>query len=305
MRKTPLIVLLLAFALLLAACASTEDETTTTTAAAAEETTTTAAAEETTTTAAAEETTTTTEADAMADWPEEVIYGFIPSERQEKLADTVQPYMDYLTETIGCPTFTGVVTADYNGLVVAMGAGNADLGAFGPFGYVQAKELYSTIEVLIQSIRFGSDLYHGQWFTNDPSICADDPVPGTALINQGGEWQSLGLNVLVVGCVPILVTQALLRLAQRRLPHNFFVYVYINGFLAAGLSTLAVSLLGALLMLMVDGGSSEWLSYQYYPYFPLIFFSEAFVNGMIMTALVALRPGWVSSFDDNLYINNK
>ena len=126
-----------------------------------------------------------------------------------------------------------------------------------------------------------------------------------SLINQGGEWQSLGLNVLVVGCVPILVTQALLRLAQRRLPHNFFIYVYINGFLAAGLSTLAVSLLGALLMLIVDGGSSEWLSYQYYPYFPLIFFSEAFVNGMIMTALVALRPGWVSSFDDNLYINNK
>ena len=126
-----------------------------------------------------------------------------------------------------------------------------------------------------------------------------------SLINQGGDWQGLGLNVLVVGCVPILVTQVLLRLAQRRLPHNFFVYVYINGFLAAGLSTLAVGLLGALLMLMVDGGNSEWLSYQYYPYFPLIFFSEAFVNGMIMTALVALRPGWVSSFDDNLYINNK
>jgi uncharacterized membrane protein len=126
-----------------------------------------------------------------------------------------------------------------------------------------------------------------------------------SLINQGGDWQGLGLNVLVVGWVPILVTQALLRLAQRRLPHNFFVYVYINGFLAAGLSTLAVGLLGALLMLMVDGGNSEWLSYQYYPYFPLIFFSEAFVNGMIMTALVALRPGWVSSFDDNLYINNK
>ena len=65
----------------------------------------------------------------MADWPEEVIYGFIPSERQEKLADTVQPYMDYLTETIGGPTFTGVVTADYNGLVVAMGAGRASWSA--------------------------------------------------------------------------------------------------------------------------------------------------------------------------------
>jgi phosphonate transport system substrate-binding protein len=178
MRKSPLIVLLLAFAMLIAACASTGDDTTTT-AAAAEETTTTAAgaAEETATTAAAEETTTTA-ADATADWPEEILYGFIPSERQEKLADTVQPYMDYLTEVIGGPTFTGVITADYNGLVVAMGAGNADLGAFGPFGYVQAKEQYPTIDVLIQSIRFGSDLYHGQWFTNDPSICEEDPVVG-------------------------------------------------------------------------------------------------------------------------------
>lgn len=125
------------------------------------------------------------------------------------------------------------------------------------------------------------------------------------LINQGGGWQGLGLNVLVVGCVPILLTQMLLRFAQRRLPHNFFVYIYVNGFLAAGLSTLAVGLVGALLVLIADARSTEWLNYQYYPFFPLIFFSEAFMNGMIMTALVALRPGWVISFDDSLYISNK
>ena len=119
-----------------------------------------------------------------ADWPEEILFGFIPSERQEKLADTVQPYMDYLTAELG-PTFTGLITADYNGLVVAMGAGNADLGAFGPFGYVQASEQYEDIEVLIQSIRFGSDFYHGQWFTNDPSICEDEPVVGAYEIVDG------------------------------------------------------------------------------------------------------------------------
>jgi uncharacterized membrane protein len=126
-----------------------------------------------------------------------------------------------------------------------------------------------------------------------------------SLINQGGGWEALGLNVLVSGCVPILVTQALLHMARRRLPHNFFVYIYVNGFLAAGLSTLAVGLLGAFAVWIADNASSEWLSYQYYPFFPLIFFSEAFVNGMIMTALVALKPGWVSSFDDNLYLKNK
>jgi len=141
--------------LVLAACASTAETTTTTEAPAAA----------------------TTAPDPKADWPETILFGFIPSEKQEKLADTVQPYMDYLSEQLGI-TFEGVITADYNGLVVAMGAGNADLGAFGPFGYVQAKEQYPSIEVLIQSIRFGSDLYHGQWFTNDPSICEEPPVIG-------------------------------------------------------------------------------------------------------------------------------
>jgi uncharacterized membrane protein len=97
----------------------------------------------------------------------------------------------------------------------------------------------------------------------------------------------------------------LLRLARRRLPYNFFIYVYINGFLAAGLSILAASLLGALIMFSVDAASGEWLGYQFLPYLPLIFFAEAIINGMIMTAMVALRPGWVASFDDNLYLKNK
>jgi phosphonate transport system substrate-binding protein len=176
LRRRSLVTLLIAFSMILAACASTGSDDTTTSAA----TETTVAAATETTVAAATETTVaaaTTTADPKADWPEEILFGFIPSERQEKLADTVQPYMDYLTENIGI-TFTGVITADYNGLVVAMGAGNADLGAFGPFGYVQAKEQYPDMGVLIQSIRFGSDLYHGQWFTNDPSICEDEPVVG-------------------------------------------------------------------------------------------------------------------------------
>jgi len=166
MRKRNIVSLVIALMLVMAACASTGSDETTTTAAES-------GGDETTTTAAE----TTTTVDPKADWPETILFGFIPSEKQEKLADTVQPYMDYLTEQIGI-TFEGIITADYNGLVVAMGAGNADLGAFGPFGYVQAQEQYPDISVLIQSIRFGSDLYHGQWFTNDASICEEEPVVG-------------------------------------------------------------------------------------------------------------------------------
>jgi uncharacterized membrane protein len=118
-------------------------------------------------------------------------------------------------------------------------------------------------------------------------------------------WLTVGLNSLVMGCIPVLLTEILLRVSQRRLPHNFFVYVYINGFLAAGLSLLAATLCAASLMWLVDPGSADWIAYQVIPYLPLVFFSEAIVTGMIMSVMVALRPQWVASFDDKLYINNK
>ena len=66
-----------------------------------------------------------------------------------------------------------------------MGTGGADLGAFGPVGYVQAQALYDNIGVLMQSIRFGSALYHGQWMTNDASICNEPPTV-SALVNVNG-----------------------------------------------------------------------------------------------------------------------
>jgi uncharacterized membrane protein len=130
-------------------------------------------------------------------------------------------------------------------------------------------------------------------------------VSSGSIISQQGAWISLGANALVMGCVPVLVTELLLRVAQRRLPHNFFIYVYINGFLAAGLSMVAAGLVGALLMLLADPGNSGWLADQYLPYLPLLFLSEALVNGMVMSGMVALRPGWVQSFDDTLYLDGK
>lgn len=188
MKKRNVVALLAVFVLVLSACADTgSDDTTTTTAA--------PVADDTTTTTAAPADTTTTTADPKADWPEKLVYGFIPSDNAETLTDTIQPYMDYLTTELGVEV-EGVVTPDYNGLVVALGAGQADLGAFGPLGYVQAAEQYPTIEVLIQSIRFGSATYHGQWFTNDPSICDEPPVVG-ALQNGAGGLELVGGNEVV------------------------------------------------------------------------------------------------------------
>lgn len=120
------------------------------------------------------------------DWPESIVFGFVPSQEQESLQDDIQPFIDVLEEGLGIDV-EGVVTTDYTGLITAMGSGTADVGAFGPFGYVLGKGNFGNIEALIQSVRFGSATYHGQWFTNDPTICAEPPVAGTALENQDGE----------------------------------------------------------------------------------------------------------------------
>jgi len=170
MKRRALWALLAVFALVVAACGDGDAADTTEAAPATTE----APAAGTTTEASAA---TTTTIDPKADWPESIIFGFVPSQEQEQLSDDIQPFVDVLTEALGIEV-EGVVTTDYTGLVTAMGTGQADFGAFGPFGYVLAEQQFSNLEVLIQSIRRGAATYHGQWFTNDASLCDSDPAPG-------------------------------------------------------------------------------------------------------------------------------
>ena len=168
---------LLALTLVTAACGGDDD-----TADSAPETTAADSAPETTAAEPAPETTMGDE-NMHPDWPEKLVFGFVPSQEQETLQDDIQPFIEVLQEGLGIEV-EGVVTTDYTGLVTAMGADQADLGAFGPFGYVLGKDNFGNIEALIQSIRFGSATYHGQWMTNDDSICDEPPVEGTALENS-------------------------------------------------------------------------------------------------------------------------
>jgi phosphonate transport system substrate-binding protein len=147
---------------------------------------------ETTTTEAAE--TTTTEAmeeDPRADWPERLVFGFVPSQEVAELQDDVDTFASVLSDALGIEV-EGIVTTDYTGLGVALGTGQADLGAFGPAGYVLANQTYGNLELLAQSVRFGDPTYHGQWFTNDPSICDGEPVEGAYWYDDDGTVIAVG-----------------------------------------------------------------------------------------------------------------
>lgn len=126
-------------------------------------------------------------------------------------------------------------------------------------------------------------------------------VAGTTW-NADGEWSLVPLNALVTGGIPILITGAMLKLAQRRLPHNYFIYVFINAFLAAGLGAVAVVLASAGIMILAGTHTAHAVAYGFLPYTPMIFFAESMINGMLMAIFAAYRPTWVVTFDDRLYL---
>lgn len=129
-------------------------------------------------------------------------------------------------------------------------------------------------------------------------------VAGVTLNGMGG-WQALGLNVLLVGVIPALVSYVIYRVVDRKLPNNFFIYIFACAFLGAGLA-MTISAFG-IVGILAGGGvyTLERISYEYLPFLPLIVLPEALLNGMAMTLLVGLRPQWVSTFDDERYIKNK
>ncbi|EIJ35007.1 energy-coupling factor ABC transporter permease [Thiothrix nivea] len=113
------------------------------------------------------------------------------------------------------------------------------------------------------------------------------------------------INTLVMGGIPIVVTYALLRWSQRHLPTNIFVFVFVNAFLAAVLSTVAVIGVGSLLLWWTGTFSAYYLQTYYLPYIPLLMFPEGLINGMLTAIAVVYAPQWIPVFDDARYLRKR
>ena len=176
MKRRAFWALVAVFALVAAACSPADEAADTTAAPVATE------AVPDTTEPAPEPTTT----EAISDWPDKLIFGFVPSQEVAELQDDVDTFAAVISEALGIEV-EGVVTTDYTGLGVAMGTGQADMGAFGPAGFVLANRQYDNLELLAQSVRFGDSTYHGQYFTNDPEVCgAGGVVEGAFYYDDNG-----------------------------------------------------------------------------------------------------------------------
>lgn len=113
---------------------------------------------------------------------------------------------------------------------------------------------------------------------------------------------AMGVNGLLLIGLPVLVTEGVAILVERAQPKNLFVYIFCSGFFAAALATL-LCLLASLGWLWLDGifVMPEWLS-DFIGYLWLIIFPEAFINGMVISALVVFCPEWLETFNRTRYL---
>jgi len=121
-------------------------------------------------------------------------------------------------------------------------------------------------------------------------------------MNGDAAWLQFGTNAIVTVLVPIAASTLVLRVSERYLPPHIFVYIFVAGFLGAGVSLLCSGAAATALLLLSGSYGTEVVTNEYAPYFILMAFSEAWLTGIVVTALVVYRPEWVSTFDDSRYL---
>lgn len=124
-------------------------------------------------------------------------------------------------------------------------------------------------------------------------------------LNGGAGWDAFALNVLVMAVLPSYLAELLLTLTERYLPANFFVYVFCAAFFGAGLATLLTGLFSSTLMWLAGIYPAEKIFVDYFPFFLLLGFAEAWLNGAAITLMTVYYPRWVGSFDDKRYLSAK
>lgn len=129
-------------------------------------------------------------------------------------------------------------------------------------------------------------------------------LAGVTLAGMSG-LSSFAANALTMAVLPVALSHLLYRLADRKLPRHFLVYLFINGFFGGGLAIYLSGLASTLLMGTAGAYSFDYLLSSYLPYYLLLGWSEALLTGMAMSLLVVFRPDWVSTFDDARYIRNQ
>lgn len=122
---------------------------------------------------------------------------------------------------------------------------------------------------------------------------------------HGGNWENAGIGFVTMAAIPVAVAWRVHVFAQRRLPPNFFIYIFVGAFFGAAVA-LGAGGLAAACALAFGAGLPESLVFgEYVPYLIYLAWGEAMLTGMGLTLMVVYRPRWVITFDDARYLKDR
>ena len=117
-------------------------------------------------------------------------------------------------------------------------------------------------------------------------------------------WVTLGWNAVLVGFLQVMLAAGMHRFIYRKLPRNFFVFVFLSSFLNGALVMAFTILLLSGFLWLVSAYPANTIQTQFLQLTPLLLFPEAFLNGGLMAIMVIYRPEWVSGFNQQQYLSN-
>lgn len=126
-----------------------------------------------------------------------------------------------------------------------------------------------------------------------------------SVLMQHNELIGLGVNGCLSIIIPVFTSYLVLKLSQKYLPDNFFIYIFVVAFFGAGFAVAASRLSSIVLLSLVNAYPDTKLIEESLLYTPLFMFPEMFITGMLISIFVVYKPDWVMTFDDERYIIGK
>jgi uncharacterized membrane protein len=139
-------------------------------------------------------------------------------------------------------------------------------------------------------------------FGRQLAILGFSVVMAAITLNGAAGWEAYALNVLLTAAFPCFAAGLLLKIVERYLPPNFFCYIFCAAFFGAGIAVVSTGLLATVVLWLAGIYPAQMLFDDYFPYFALLAFAEAWLNGAAITLMVVYYPQWVGSFDDRRYL---
>lgn len=152
------------------------------------------------------------------DWPEKLVFGFIPVEGSTDTTTRFGPLISYLEQELGLEIEANV-GADYAAVILGMAADNVDVAWYGPKSYVEASERAGAEAFVIEDTIDSGIGYNGVIITHvDSDIMTLEDA-------RGRQFAFTDPNSTSGYLVPI--THFLLELEEK--PEDYFKQVIFSG----------------------------------------------------------------------------